>query len=145
MWTYSGDPSSSDLDAVRFLVGDTDIDAPLMADEEIAYALSADGAVQKAAARIARAIAARFARKADKTVGDLRISYSQRVAHYQELARRLDLQADRSDVGLYAGGLSVSDKEAVERDADRVRPSFKRGQFDTDPPDAGRDDPDWYR
>lgn len=145
MWSYSGDPSSSELDAIRFLVGDTDAEDPLVANEEIAYALSAEGSVQKAAARIARAIAARFARTADKQVGDLRISYSQRAAQYGSIANRLEAQADRSDVRVYAGGIGIADKDAVAQDSDRVRPAFERGRFDIGPSDQGRDDPDWCR
>ena len=38
-WNYSGDPSLSSRDAVRFLIGDTDPNDPLVTDEEIAYAL----------------------------------------------------------------------------------------------------------
>jgi hypothetical protein len=36
-FTYSGDPSSSDLDQVRFLVQDTDPGTPLLSDEEITF------------------------------------------------------------------------------------------------------------
>jgi hypothetical protein len=40
MWTYSGDPATSDKDEVRFLMGDTDDDFQLMSDEEIAYVIA---------------------------------------------------------------------------------------------------------
>ena len=36
-WTYSGDPSSSARDAIRFLVGDTDTNDQLVTNEEIAW------------------------------------------------------------------------------------------------------------
>lgn len=36
-WTYSGDPTASDKDEVRFLVQDTDSSRPLLSDAEIAY------------------------------------------------------------------------------------------------------------
>ena len=49
-WTYSGDPATSDKDAVRFLTGDTDAGDQLASDEEIAYALSQRPDVRLAAA-----------------------------------------------------------------------------------------------
>ena len=36
----------------------------------------------------------------------------------------------------YAGGISVSDRASVESDTDRVKPRFKRGQFEN--PEAAR-------
>lgn len=42
-FSYSGDPSKSALDAARFLIGDTNKDAPIMQDEEIQYILSTYG------------------------------------------------------------------------------------------------------
>lgn len=36
-WTYSGDPAMSNRDAVRFHMQDTDIDRPLLSNEEIDY------------------------------------------------------------------------------------------------------------
>ena len=43
-WTYSGDPSSSELDECRFLISDTDEASPILQDEEIKYIIeSANG------------------------------------------------------------------------------------------------------
>lgn len=39
-WSYSGDPASSDRDAVRFLVGDVDTTVQLLTDEEIDFLLA---------------------------------------------------------------------------------------------------------
>ncbi len=39
-WSYSGDPSSSPLDEARFIMGDTDINDPVLSDEEINYMIS---------------------------------------------------------------------------------------------------------
>ncbi len=129
-WSYSGDPSSSDKDAVRFLIGDTDTNNQLLQDEEINYLLTTQGSVYAAAAEAAMSIAAKFARLADQTVGDLRISYSQRAEAYKALADSLSRRGDLKFVEPYAGGISKSDKESVELDTDRVEPAFERGQFD---------------
>lgn len=42
-WTYSGDPATSPLDEARFLIGDTDKNAPIMQDEEIKYLIKKYG------------------------------------------------------------------------------------------------------
>lgn len=39
-FSYSGDPSESTLDECRFLLGDTNKDAPIMQDEEIEYLIN---------------------------------------------------------------------------------------------------------
>ena len=38
-WSYSGDPASTERDAVRFWVQDTDSAVPLLSDQEIDYLL----------------------------------------------------------------------------------------------------------
>ena len=42
-FSYSGDPSNSQLDECRFLIGDTDEKNPLFNDEEINYIISQSG------------------------------------------------------------------------------------------------------
>jgi hypothetical protein len=123
-WSYSGDPTSSSVDAVRFLIGDTDFDDQQLSDEEIQFLLSqANGSAYLAAASAAEAIAAKYARLCSKSVGDLSYNYAQRQQHYERLARRLYIKA--AEVAMpVAGGISQSDKRIVEQDADRVQPSF---------------------
>lgn len=92
-WTYSGNPASSDRDAVRFTVGDTDTTDQLITNEEIAYLLTIHNGVGMASVGAARAIAAKFSRKADqsRSVGDLTLSqqYSQQSFSYHHLADHL--------------------------------------------------------
>lgn len=129
-WTYSGDPSSTSRDAVRFLVGDTDSTDQQVSDEEIAWALAEEGNNELAASVIARAIAASFSRKADKQVGDLRISFKQLSENYFELSKRLEAEGNLAAPTPFAGGVSKSDKETREEDDDRTEPSFRRRQHD---------------
>jgi len=87
--TYSGDPSSSDLDAVRFILADTG-DTFILTDPEIEYLLATNSSPAAAAAEGARTMAAVYGSKADKSVGDLSIRYSDRREHFQTLADTLD-------------------------------------------------------
>tara|TARA_R110000744_G_scaffold42497_7_gene95931 strand:+ start:196 stop:657 length:462 start_codon:yes stop_codon:yes gene_type:complete len=146
-WTYNGDPASSALSAIRFLIGDTDTADQLVTDEEIAWLNTESGdtptsltALYKASAAAARAIAAKFSRLADQSVGDLKVSMSQKAVGYDALARSLAAQA-AADAGVpipFAGGISVADKTNREADTDRVEPFFKTNQFsNTTDPGAG--------
>lgn len=121
-WTYSGDPSDSDVDAVRFLVGDTDTTDQLLTNEEIQYLVDEQGSAHTAAAAAANAIAAKFSRKADesKSVGDLSLSnsYSQRAKSYLDLSTSLQARA-----------LAASPPIAVANDY-ALGAEFYVGQFD---------------
>lgn len=128
-WTYSGDPSSSDRDAIRFLIGDTETLDQLVTDEEIAYALTQQPSINLAAALVCDAIAAKFAREADRRVGDVSLSASQRAEAYRTKAR--DLRTNGLSLALPSfGGRSISEKETLDEDSDAVQPSFRIGQDD---------------
>lgn len=96
--TYSGDPSASPLDEVRFLLSDTDTTAPLLSNAEITYLLAQNGQnVLIAAIHGAETLAGRFARLAGVTrrIGDLTVAQSQsgQAAEYRALAGDLRKRA----------------------------------------------------
>ena len=125
-WTYGCDPENSDLDAVRLIVGDTDTNDQLLKDEEINYFLDIEGSVRLASARAAEAVAAKFSRLVDETVGRVRVSFSQKAKQYKELAESL-LETYNECAGVpFAGGISISSKDSTRDNGDRVRPSFTR-------------------
>lgn len=129
-WTYlSTAPGTSDRSWIRLRTGATSSGDQLLQDEEIDALLTQEGNKWTAGAMAAETIGAHFARQADKTIGKLRIAMSQASLGYFRLANRL-----RSEGGLrvapVAGGISVSDKETVEKDTDRVAPSFTVGFTD---------------
>ena len=137
-WTYNNKPATINRDAVRFLVGDKDFDSQLVTDEEITFALGEEGGIYLAASLIAKGIAAKFAQLVDRNIGDLKISYSQRQKHFKDLATDLELRGNVSGGQVYAGAMSVSEKDTVELDTDRVAPAFKRGMHDN----IGQQNPD---
>lgn len=148
VWTYSGDPSLSDRDAVRFYISDTDAANPLFYDGEIDYLLTQFPTALYAAAQAARSLAGKFAGQVtSKKVGDLALTYAEKVKNYTALAASLQLQAEQAGAQLYSGGTSKSDMAAVAADSNRVPQPFSRGQFDITPqsqgpafpPDAGED------
>lgn len=125
-WNYSGDPSDSDLDAVRFMIGDTDTSDQQLSDAEVNFLLASYSVT--VSARIAlRRIIAKYVRYVDKSVGDLKISYSKRIDQYNGLLDQIDSEAVQEGIlEPYAGGISISDKDAVEDNSDRVAPAFTR-------------------
>jgi hypothetical protein len=127
-WSYSGNPSGSSLDAVRFLIGDTVASAPRVSDEEINFNISmAPSSIYLAAAYAADGVAARSASSVDKSVGDLRLSYSQQATAFRDLANSLRRRATLNMVQVYVGGISVSDKALNDGDGDVVQPGIKIG------------------
>lgn len=94
-FTYSGDPSTSTRNYVRFLLNDTDSTDALFSDEELSYVITEwNGDAYDAARECAEILIARFARLADsssKSVGDISVSesYSSKITHYQQLAQSL--------------------------------------------------------
>lgn len=146
-WSYSGDPSSSTRDSIRFLCGDTDTNDQLLSDEEVDYLadqVSASGstaATYRAAHRCLLAIASKFSRLADQSTGDLRVAMSQKASNAREQAALLLKIADDDNLTVptpYAGGISWADKQIDRDNPDRVDPYFESGQFaNTNDPGSG--------
>jgi len=127
-WTYT-DPGTSDRDWIRWRVGDTDTTDQLQSDEEIAAALATYGSKFKAAAAVARAIAAKYSRKADLTMDQLSVKHSQKAAAYLKLATEIE-----AGVALDAGRVSSiqitnTDWQAEREDDERPQPAFASGMF----------------
>ena len=149
MFTYSGDPSSADRDAIRFEIGDTNPAAPIFQDAEIIYAVLTETGftagtpttllaqdVYRSAARCFEILAGRLSMQADSVVGELHLQYSKAAANSMLRAKQL---RDRA-VGMsapYAGGQSVSEKEGWRQDIDLPAPLFSRREYDS--PYAGAD------
>lgn len=129
-FTYGGDPANSDRESVRFLIGDIIESDQQFNDAEIDFLLTQEPNIYRAAAQGARALAAKFARKADKEMGDLKIRWSQLQRSYLNLAKELE-ERSISGVGtIFVGGIDKSDKEAEDARTDRIEPYFVREQFD---------------
>ena len=140
-WSYSGNPADSDRDKVRFLVFDTDTNDQLLSNEEINWILTEQTNVYMAASNAAEAIAARFAKDINRSVIGISANPGSRAAFYLELADRLRDQASTATghVEIFAGGLTISGKEALDDDSDAVQPAFKIGQFNWNGPNQGSD------
>ena len=129
-WTYSHDPSASDLDAVRFNVGDTNSEDKLLDDNEILYALAEEGTVRQASISCLQNLITVYARQVDGSVGKGSKALSQRVESFNTSLDRLLEKQSMSALNVFAGGLTRSGKETVQADTDRVRPVFTKDMMD---------------
>lgn len=130
-WTYSGNPSSSTLDEVRFLCGDTDTTNQLITNEEITYLITQYPDATTAAAMALDALASKYSRMADKQVGDLRIQYSQIAQGFRAQADRM-IQNMSTSAMAYFGGNALSEKETLFNDSTITQPFFSRDMWGGD-------------
>lgn len=101
-WSYV-DPGSSTKDNVRFIIGDTEADFPLLQDAEINFALDISGGhVYKAAESCLGAILAKMAKQVSTTLGPERIDAEKRYNHYKDLLDRI--KAERRGHSAYPLG-----------------------------------------
>jgi len=131
--TYTNQPGVRDIDTVRFEINDKDCtpetDAKL-SDEEIQYLLDTNSSPLYAAAAACDGLAAQWAAApTSKIVGDLQLSYGS-VANLTSLGKRLRSRAARRVTGIYAGGLTKTDKDTMETDRDRVQVTMPAGRDD---------------
>lgn len=132
--SFSYQPGADDdLADIRAAIGDTESSAPTserLEDEEIERLLTVHGSRAAATVAAAQALIAKISRRAtEKSTGALRLVYAQRVENLWKLVRALEAAASGAAMP-YLGGASVSDKDAVEGDADRIQPAFKGGMLD---------------
>jgi hypothetical protein len=127
-WSYDTTLSTA-KDRVRLLLGDTVMSDPQFSNEELEALLTIHGSDRRTAIVAARALSAKYARQADKWVGDLKILASQKARAYRELAETLAADASAYHGVPSAGGISVSDKAAAVANTDRVSPAFVRDRF----------------
>jgi hypothetical protein len=115
MWTYSGDPSGSDIDAIRFYVQDTDPQDMLITDEEIDFLIGqwtpVYGNNLMVASMVAEAIAAKFTREVAYSADGVSVGVQELQQKYNDLASSLRDQYKQYDIGSgpVVGGILFSD------------------------------------
>lgn len=115
--TYSGNPASSNRDAVRFRLQDIGPTRWWLTDAEVDYLLSSTAdSILLAAAAGADTIAARFAAQADsETNGDQKIDLRDRAKRMRDLADRLrDLATTQAGAADLPAGLGFADDEQYD-------------------------------
>ena len=91
-FTYSGDPTESAVDLLRFTLGDTDSAAPIMQDAEYEYLISLyPNSKNQLIAAAFRAAATHFAsRNVKRQLGPQSEDPRERAAYYQAMADKYE-------------------------------------------------------
>jgi hypothetical protein len=130
-WTYSHNPSNSAKDEVRFLIGDTSENDPLLHDEEIIYLLNQYNQYPlNASIEACERVIAKFSRLSDESVGSVSKSFSQKADGYSKLRDMLRNRMAINGSRPYAGGISVLDKQANTDNISLEDPTFTKHQFE---------------
>lgn len=115
-------------DRVRALIGDTTT-PELFPDATYDAIIAVETGVYAAASRIARMLAAQYARMVDQEVGQVSARYSQLFDHYSALADHMAAAVGSSADGApvpYFGGVVTSEKDALEDDDTLEKPYFTK-------------------
>lgn len=138
-WSYGGDPAGSDVDEIRFLIGDTDSSRQLMQDEEIQYWLSQLETVYDSPLEVAAfccdTLAVKFAKEVAQSGDGVNVAAEQLQQKMEEAADRL-----RTQRGMLQGagaGPYIGSNDA-ETSANELQGWAKIGQHDN--PRAGSQD-----
>lgn len=137
-WSYSGGPSASNLDEVRWRAGLTDTSEQLVTDEEINFCISQEDNNVAAAAGACEGAAAKLAREVDLRAGargELSLKLSQAAEALKRRALELRKKSN-SYAKPWSAAISRDEKDDQLDDSDRVTPFFKRKQFE-DGEDSG--------
>lgn len=135
-WSYTASSTMTGVNAVRWLVGNTSSGDPVVvSNEEIGFALTQTGNMWCAAVQVAESMLQQYGSKTagsvqSKTVGNLSISYGDRVASLQSLLPNLRRQCALRSVRPIAGGITVASREERAADTSLTDPLFRIGMDD---------------
>lgn len=135
-FTYSQDPTTSPLDEVRFLIGDTVSTDPMLQDAEINYLLVSQPAPRQAAISACRTLARKFARQpGSRSIGDVSISYADLSKRFNDLADQLKIENASSGFTVPTPSMTNTPNETAHfRDDDFqwTNTSSSTGEFSPD-------------
>lgn len=128
-FSYGNDPATSDRDAVRFLVGDTNAARPLLDDREVDWAISQHPNQNLAAASLADHLYGFFASKGDFKVGPVNKSYSKVAELFKAKAEQLRAEACKGAIPSFPA-TKVSTKQVLIDNQDLAESNFSVGLTD---------------
>ena len=102
-FSYSGDPSKSAKDRVRWELGDTLASSAKLSDEEITFAIENENTINAAIARCARVVATQFRQQVNVKVGPLSYDYQKRAENWEAVAASFDEASAGADIAVPGG------------------------------------------
>jgi len=127
-FTYGGDPSNSNLEEVRFYIGDTNSNDQLLSDAEINFELNqvSDNTVN-AADRCFRRILAQLSRDIDRGGPKFSATRSQKYQHYLDLYDAFKEEVLGATPAVAWTEHSADAQDSVESETDFIQPRFVIG------------------
>jgi hypothetical protein len=128
-FTWTGDPSASTIEQIRWEIRDIDSTNPKFQDAEITYAYDQEHSVLGAAARLCEQLQVRYADAGSRTMGPLKVDMTNLSRLFKEKAADLRRRC-LLNIRPYAGGYSDAKEEVFEDDSDLIQPTFEKGMMD---------------
>lgn len=137
---YSGDPTASAADEVRYLIDDVDPATPMLTDEEINYEIAKwsveDESMTFVAFKVAESLANRFAGGVNVSVGGVSVDVGSLAESYAALAERLKAAWQE---GLAPGDIDIENLLTGQTPDLSIKP-LKFAMDLMDNPEAGQQD-----
>lgn len=122
--------TTANNDSVRRLIYGGSTRSGTLSTADIASFVAENGNVYLAASEAAMAeMAVNVSAPTNRKVGDLSVSFSADYLRFRDLSRSLRKRGLRA-IKPFAGGITISNKDAERDESDRVAPAFAVGQFD---------------
>lgn len=100
-WNYSGNPADSQIDELRFIIGDTNSAEPIMQDEELEYLITEYGSNRNALLyNVFMRAATLFARDIKRSLGPQSEDPTERLKFFKD-------QANQYKARINVAGISV--------------------------------------
>ena len=115
-WSYSGDPSTSELDEYRFYIGDVDEEDPLLQDGEIQFILSQYQTKNTRMYKLLEAVCNKLSKEIKRSLGPQAEDPTSKLNYYMKQKEKYEALSSMPIVWLDTGVLS--------------KPTFQKGMHD---------------
>lgn len=129
-WSYSGDPGSSPLDELRFLVGDTNENEPIMQDEELKYLIDQYGSNPNVLKYyVFMHVATIFARDIKRSLGPQSEDPTKRLEYFQKQADFYKQLLTSAGISLPSYAYPKTFRKGMQSNPPWPKPRGKRGDY----------------
>lgn len=127
-FTYDASNLDESLNRIRFELGDTDSNRPLLLDEEIEFVTDTYARLHTRVAIAARLIVAKFSGEAERVkIENFEEVKNNFVKHYTDLAK---FHEGKGFAAPFNSAQTVEGKKIDRADTSLVKPAFTRGMHD---------------
>lgn len=116
---------ATDLDKVRFNIGDTSEVNYNFQDEEINYLLGCNNTVVSVTISLLNNLITKYSLRANETVGRVSVAYTDVVGNLRQALNNF-MTLNSGVGGVYCGGISKTQKESYTENTDIVQSVFTR-------------------